>query len=73
MPIVAVFTKFDQFKLNIQMELEDSYANNNVSCESIRTEVEKTFKQDYLDKIDGNPGYVQLQSKLYPSFFTVMS
>jgi len=59
-PVVAVFTKFDQFRLDIQMRLEDEDRD---SAEQLGDEVEKRFRDDYFSKLRGSPLYIRLESE----------
>jgi hypothetical protein len=59
-PVVAVFTKFDQFRLDIQMRLEDEDRD---SAEQLGDEVEKRFRDDYFSKLKGSPLYIRLESE----------
>ena len=60
---IVVFTKFDQFKRNIQMQLEDEGRAQEVS---LNDEVETIFNQQYLAKlngVNGPPPFVRLESE----------
>lgn len=57
MPVIAVFTKFDQFKRNIRMELG---ANRETD---INPDVEAAFDQRYLDEFTKHPSFVRLESE----------
>ena len=60
-PVIALFTKFDQFKRDIKMNLEDKlyqqdklYQNNHPLSEmEIDAKVKSTFKQEYLAHLSG--------------------
>ncbi|KIN98636.1 hypothetical protein M404DRAFT_1005117 [Pisolithus tinctorius Marx 270] len=67
-PVIAVFTKYDQFKLDIQMDLEDeSEGNATPTLEDINEEAEKIFQDEYWNVIKGSsPKYVRLESKIHP-------
>ena len=56
-PIIAVFTKFDQFKRNIRMDLGASRETD------INADVEAAFDQHYLDKFTKRPSFVRLESE----------
>ena len=60
-PIIAVFTKYDQFLRNVEMDLldyPDKYLNRSVS------EVAKErFQEHYLHPLGEDVGYVQLESE----------
>ena len=61
-PIVVVFTKYDQFLRNVKMEVmdyPDKYLDRSVS------EVAKEqFQEQYLHPLGDNVGYVLLESEL---------
>ena len=61
-PVIAVFTKYDQFKRNIKMKSEDE------GCEPLAgtqldTEAESVFNQYYLDGLSKPPPFVRLESE----------
>ena len=61
-PVIAVFTKYDQFLRNVKMDVldyPDKYLNRSVS------EVAKErFEEYYLRPLGEDVGYVQLESEL---------
>ena len=61
-PIIAVFTKYDQFLRNVKndvLDYPDKYLNRSVS------EVAKErFQEHYLCPLGEDVGYVQLESEL---------
>ena len=61
-PVVAVFTKFDQFRRNIRMELEDEGGDPGTDLR-LNTEVENMFNQRYLAKLNGPPPFIRLESE----------
>ena len=62
LPVIAVFTKYDQFLRNVKMDVldySDKYLNKSVS------EVAKEqFEEHYLHPLGEDVGYVQLESEL---------
>ena len=58
-PVMAVFTKFDQFKRDIKMRLEDEGRNTDTD---LKDEVENVFKHHYLDRLAGSPPFIRLES-----------
>ena len=58
-PVIAVFTKHDQFKRNIMMRLEDEGRNP----ETLETEVESVFNHHYLALLSEAPPFVCLESE----------
>jgi hypothetical protein len=61
-PVIAVFTKYDQFLRNVKMDVlddRDKYLDRSVS------EVAKEqFQEHYLHPLGDDVGYVQLESEL---------
>ena len=62
-PVIAIFTKYDQFKRNIKMKLEDEGRD---LVTHFDTEVESVFKQYYLASLGRTPPFVRLERE---SFF----
>ena len=58
-PIIAVFTKYDQFKLNAEMMLEDEGVED-PPPEVIEKKAKKLFQDEYLGTIVGR--YITLES-----------
>jgi hypothetical protein len=66
-PVIAVFTKYDQFRREIRMKLEDqSRGPANVDDNA---EADKIFKERYLANLQGPPlaSFVCLESKDFVS------
>jgi hypothetical protein len=59
-PVVAVFTKYDQFKRNIKMKLEDEGRDPETHFDA---EVKSVFEQYYLGGLRGPPPFVRLESE----------
>jgi hypothetical protein len=57
-PVIAVFTKYDQFKRDIKMKLEDENLETDLDVE-----VEKIFDRHYLAGLGGHPPFVRLESE----------
>lgn len=61
-PVIAVFTKYDQFRLDIEMNLEDR------GCPEPATEApaeaERVFKEEYLRNLGEAPQFVRLESEV---------
>ena len=60
-PIVAVFTKYDQFLRNVKMDVDDQEKCLNRSVSEVAKEL---FQEHYLHPLGDDVGHVQLQSKL---------
>ena len=61
-PVIAVFTKFDQFKRNVKMELwDEGHDPENL----LQMEVESRFKNYYLACLHGTAPVVRLESEDY--------
>ena len=61
-PVIAVFTKFDQFRRNIRMKLEDEGRDQETD---LNAEVENMFNQRYLASLEKPPPFIRLESKDY--------
>jgi hypothetical protein len=59
--VIAVFTKFDQFKRDIKMMLE----NRGRDSVLINEEVESIFGEHYLANLRGTPPFVRLEGEGY--------
>ena len=59
-PIIAVFTKYDCSKVNVEMKLVDE--GEEYSSDLIEEKAEESF-QEYLDIIAGRPKHIGLASK----------
>ena len=59
-PVIAVFTKFDQFKRDIKMKLEDEGRDPGTHLD---TEVESAFNRYYLASLSEPPPFVRLESE----------
>jgi len=59
--VIAVFTKYDQFRLDVEMKLEDQGLD--ASPTLLDAEMEGIFKNHYLANLRGPPPYVRLESK----------
>ena len=57
-PVIAVFTKYDQFVRNVKMYLED-YGNPD---DSISDAVERQFNEHYLCPLGDGAKFVRLES-----------
>ena len=66
-PVIAVFTKFDQFKRNIKMQLEDEGRDIETHFD---TEVKSVFDQYYLGGLSEPPPFVRLESEDFFKQFT---
>jgi hypothetical protein len=58
--VIAVFTKYDQFKRNISFKLEDEGRDPRTDLED---EVESEFSRHYLPSLRGSPLFVRLYSE----------
>jgi hypothetical protein len=61
-PVIAVFTKYDQFLYNVEMDVLDDpeeYPDRSVS-----EVVEQVFQEHYLGPLGDSIGYVRLESEL---------
>ena len=59
-PVIAVFTKYDQFKHDIKMMLEDEDCDREMD---FNAEVENVFNQRYLAGLNGPAPFIRLESE----------
>jgi len=63
-PVIALFTKYDQFKRSIKIKLKDERDH---SESDIDAEVKRVFEQDYLASLSGHPPVICLESEDFVS------
>ena len=61
-PVIAVFTKYDQFLRNVKMDVMDE--PDNYSGRSVSKVAEQVFQEHYLHPLGDDIGYVRLESEL---------
>ena len=61
-PVIAVFTKFDQFKRDTKFNLVDQGRDPKTD---LNAEVENIFNQRYLASLKESPPFIRLESKDY--------
>ena len=68
-PIIAVFTKYDQFKRDVRMKLENKGCDPGKSFETV---VESAFNAHYLASLSETPPtpHVRLESEYFSNQFT---
>jgi len=59
-PVIQVFTKFDQFKRDIQMKLQDERSHSGLD---FNAEVENVFNTHYQANLDKPPPFIRLESE----------
>ena len=59
-PVIAVFTKYDQFQRNVKMHVED-YGNPD---DDVSDAVERLFEEHYLRHLGDGARFVRLESPL---------
>ena len=59
--MIAVFTKYDQFRLDVEMKLEDQ--GQDPSPTVLNAEMETIFEDHYLANLRGSTPYVRLESE----------
>ena len=59
-PVIAVFTKYDQFKRDTKMKLEDEGRDPGTDFD---TKVEHIFNERYLASLSGPLPFVRLESE----------
>ena len=63
--MIAVFTKYDQFRLNIRFKLEDQGRNPALSPALLDAEVESVFNEHYLANLRGPPPFESVFNEHY--------
>jgi hypothetical protein len=58
--VIAVFTKYDQFRREVRMKLEDQQRDPETDLDG---EMESIFKQYYLVSPQGPPPFIRLESE----------
>jgi hypothetical protein len=61
--VIAVFTKYEQFRRNVKYLLEDQGIDTSTDAVFLNAEVEKTFKEQYLAKLPVHTPAVRLESE----------
>jgi hypothetical protein len=59
-PVIAIFTKFDQFKRDVRMKMDDEGRDPGTN---LNEEVEGRFREHYQAGLGGSPLFVRLESK----------
>jgi hypothetical protein len=65
-PVIAVFTKYDQFKREVNMKLEDQHRGRDsgpLTGTNFDAEMDKIFNEHYLADLVGSPPFVRLESE----------
>jgi hypothetical protein len=57
--VIAVFTKYDQFRREIRMKLEDQHRDP----AHVDDDMENIFNEHFLGNLKGSPPFVRLESK----------
>jgi hypothetical protein len=60
-PVIAVFTKYDQFRSDIELRLEDQHRDAKAHLD---VEIDRAFNQKYLANLEGTPPYICLESEV---------
>jgi hypothetical protein len=60
-PVIAVFTKYDQFRSDIELRLEDQDRDAKAHLDA---EIDRAFNQEYLANLEGAPPYICLESEV---------
>jgi hypothetical protein len=61
-PVIAVFTKLDQFKRDTRMKLEDQDCDPDDPA-ILNAEMERIFREEFLANLRGSPPFVRLESE----------
>jgi len=60
-PVIAVFTKYNQFKCDFEMGLED---HDHDAKAQLHVEIDHVFNQEYLAHLKGTPLHIRLESEV---------
>jgi hypothetical protein len=66
--VIAVFTKYDQFRREIRMRLEDRQCD----ATHLDAEVERIFNEHFLANLTGSPPLVRLESEDFVTSYYVL-
>jgi hypothetical protein len=58
--VIVIFTKFDQFKRDVKIKLEDRIRDPEIH---LNDEVERLFNEQYLSSLMGSPLFIRLESE----------
>jgi len=61
-PVIAVFTKLDQFRRDTRMKLEDQDRDSDDPA-ILNAEMERIFKEEFLANLKGSAPFVRLESE----------
>jgi len=64
-PVIAVFTKYDQFRRETIFKLEDQGLNTCTDAVLLNAKVEKIFNKEYLVKLRESAPFVCLESESF--------
>jgi hypothetical protein len=62
-PVIAVFTKYDQFRREMLCWLEDQSVDASIDPARLKAEIETTYKEQYLAKLTESAPVVRLESE----------
>ena len=71
-PVIAVFTKYDQFKREINFKLEDQGLDTSTYPALLNAELERVFEEQYLAKLRRSAPFVRLESKNFVNHLHVL-
>ena len=63
-PVIAVFTKYDQFLRNVKMDVFDSDDPDKYLNRSVSEVAEEQFQEHYVCPLGDDASYVRLESEL---------
>jgi hypothetical protein len=61
-PVIALFTKYDQFRRNIKFKLEDQHRDQEAKLDA---EVERAFNQHYLAGLTWPSPFIRLEGEVF--------
>ena len=69
-PVIAVFTKYDQLRRNVKMRLKEEGRDPDTHFD---TEVENVFDRHYLAGLSGPPPFVRLEGdQFFDQFILIL-
>ena len=67
-PLIAVFTKYDQFEINIEINLDRAGLSNGET--EVHAEAERVFQEQYLGNLGKLLHFVRLESEVLENSWT---
>jgi hypothetical protein len=62
-PVIVIYTKYDQFRREMMMKLEDQGLDISTNTALLNAEMEKIFKEQYLARLPVSAPAVRFESR----------